>query len=293
MQPFTFFISYRRQDTAPIALLLKSEIERRLKFVRVSVDVDEILPGDQFPIRLQQLIDKAHCTIALVGKHWLPRRGAVEPDYGVNDWVVDELEYSMRKPLSYSDNDRRGLETREVIPIFVDCEANFSAYELPKRISDLTSHNPLQITYAAWPTNVGALVDQIGLKLNLQKREDDGPYPPGDISKARTQPVGPDELRRVLGYDDYAGWYVDNLGSPKARYLAKTFEFHDFNQASEFMRIVSDHCRILDHHPEWRNVFKNVSVALTTWDAKHQVTIFDLSVALFMNKAARMVMNRK
>ena len=57
MQPFTFFVSYRRQDTAPIALLLKNEIEKRLQFVRVSVDVDEMNPGDNFPDRLKRLIE--------------------------------------------------------------------------------------------------------------------------------------------------------------------------------------------------------------------------------------------
>ncbi len=44
MQPFTFFISYRREHTAPIALLLKDELEKRLQFVRVSVDVGDGLP---------------------------------------------------------------------------------------------------------------------------------------------------------------------------------------------------------------------------------------------------------
>jgi hypothetical protein len=48
VQPFTFFVSYRRQDTAPIALLLKNEIEK-LQFVRVSVDVEEMKPGERFP----------------------------------------------------------------------------------------------------------------------------------------------------------------------------------------------------------------------------------------------------
>jgi hypothetical protein len=46
MQPFTFFISYRRQDTAPIALLLKNEIEKRIQFVRVAVDVEALAPGE-------------------------------------------------------------------------------------------------------------------------------------------------------------------------------------------------------------------------------------------------------
>jgi hypothetical protein len=80
MQPFTFFISYRRQDTAPIALLLKNEIEKRLQFVRVFVDVEEIKPGDQFPDRLRGLIDEAHATVALIGKQWMPKRGTNPTD---------------------------------------------------------------------------------------------------------------------------------------------------------------------------------------------------------------------
>ena len=69
MQPFTFFISYRRQDTAPIALLLKNEIEKRIQFVRVAVDVEEIQPGDTFPDRLRSLIDGSHATLALIGRN--------------------------------------------------------------------------------------------------------------------------------------------------------------------------------------------------------------------------------
>jgi len=74
MQPFTFFISYRRRDTAPLALLLKYELEKRLQFVRVSVDVEEIQHGMDFPIRIRQLIEQAHATIVLIGKNWMPRR---------------------------------------------------------------------------------------------------------------------------------------------------------------------------------------------------------------------------
>src|SRR4051812_36100874 len=74
MQPFTFFISYRRQDTAPIALLLKYEMEKRLEFIRVSVDVEDLALGENFPDRIRQLIDNAHATIVLIGRQWMPRR---------------------------------------------------------------------------------------------------------------------------------------------------------------------------------------------------------------------------
>ncbi len=42
MEPFTFFVSYRWKDTAPIALLFKYEMEKRLQFVRAFVDVEEM-----------------------------------------------------------------------------------------------------------------------------------------------------------------------------------------------------------------------------------------------------------
>ena len=61
-------------------------------------------------------------------------------------------------------------------------------------------------------------------------------------------------MASILRYDDFEGWYLDNYGNSDVRYLVKTFKFTSFDQAARFMAIVSDHCRILDHHPEWRNV---------------------------------------
>ena len=88
------------------------------------------------------------------------------------------------------------------------------------------------------------------------------------------------------------GEKLDNFGSADVRYLVKTFKFQDFNKASDFMQMVSNHCRVLDHHPEWRNVYNSVTISLTTWDARRKVTIFDLNLALYMNMAAKVVSER-
>jgi hypothetical protein len=121
-----FFISYRRQDTAPIALLLKYEIEKRLQFVRVSVDVEDIRVGEQFPNRILRLIDDAHATIVLIGQNWMPRRDAppaaehVRPAMAEeDDWVVTELRYSATRPISYPEENRYGLANRAILPVFV------------------------------------------------------------------------------------------------------------------------------------------------------------------------------
>jgi len=288
MQPFTFFISYRRQDTAPIALLLKNEIEKRLQFVRVSVDVTELKPGDEFPDRLRRLIDEAHATIALIGKAWMPKRDERRPRDG-DDWVINELKYSKSSPLADAEDDRHGLSERVVLPLFVDCERSFDQFELPKSLAYLRKLQAVQIDYADWPSAIGPLLDEIATKLGQKKRPDKDEYPVARPSKARTQPLGDEALAAILSYDDYKGWYIDNFGNAEVRYLVKTFKFQHFNQAADFMRMVSDHCRVLDHHPEWRNVFDQVTVSLATWDAKRRVTIYDLNLALYMNMAAEAV----
>jgi pterin-4a-carbinolamine dehydratase len=293
MQPFTFFISYRRQDTAPIALLLKNEIEKRLQFVRVFVDVEEIKPGDQFPDRLRGLIDEAHATVALIGKQWMPKRGTNPTDRVGDDWVVHELEYSDNSPIAQAEDDRFGLSRRRIIPIFADCERRFDQFELPDSIAYLSNLHSEHIDYASWPSAIGPLLDRIAVELDLKKRPDKDEYPKPDLAKARTQPLADKELTSILAYDDYEGWYIDNFGHSEVRYLVKTFKFPHFNEAADFMEMVANHCRILDHHPEWRNVFNHVTVSLTTWDARRKVTIYDLNLALYMNMAAKAVVRNK
>jgi pterin-4a-carbinolamine dehydratase len=293
MQPFTFFISYRRQDTAPIALLLKNEIEKRLQFIRVSVDVNEIQVGEAFPTRIQKLISEAHATIALIGKQWMPRcadsAGSAEKKLAAqtrDDWITEELQYSDSAPLDQVGEDRHGVAKRVVLPLFVDCDRRFDQFEIPESIEYIKSIHGEQIDYASWPTAIGPLLDRIAINLGLKKRPDGDEYPKPDLGKARTQPLADQELSSILKYDDYEGWYIDNYGNAEARYLVKTFRFRHFNQAADFMNMVSNHCRVLDHHPEWRNVFNHVTVSLTTWDARRRVTIYDLNLALFMNRAA-------
>lgn len=289
MHPFTFFISYRRQDTAPIALLLKNEIEKRIQFVRVSVDVEDISLGDRFPERIKSLIDGAHAAIVLIGKNWMPNHGIILAPPTTHDWVAHEIEYSRIAPLTFGENDSFGLTERLILPLFADCERSFGQFQMPTEINYLKALNSEYIDYAGWPSAIGPLIDRIAVKLSLKKRPDADEYPKPDLAKARTQPLSDNELTQILKYDDYDGWYIDNFGNAEVRYLTKTFRFRGFDQAASFMELVSNHCRILDHHPEWRNVFNHVTVSLTTWDAHRRVTIYDMNLALYMNMAAKTI----
>ena len=79
-----------------------------------------------------------------------------------------------------------------------------------------------------------------------------------------------------------AGWSeVDGRDA-----IAKTFVFEDFNQAFGFMTRAALVAEKMDHHPEWRNVYRTVEVVLSTHDAGG-VTALDVDLAKSMNEIAR------
>ena len=67
--------------------------------------------------------------------------------------------------------------------------------------------------------------------------------------------------------------------------ISKTFQFKDFNAAFGFMTRVALVAEKMDHHPEWRNVYRTVEVTLSTHDAGG-VTERDLALARAMDTIA-------
>ncbi|MDA9502211.1 4a-hydroxytetrahydrobiopterin dehydratase [Bradyrhizobium sp. CCBAU 11357] len=68
--------------------------------------------------------------------------------------------------------------------------------------------------------------------------------------------------------------------------IGKTFVFKDFNEAFGFMSRAALVAEKMDHHPEWRNVYKTVEVVLSTHDAGG-VTARDIELARAMNTIAK------
>ena len=69
--------------------------------------------------------------------------------------------------------------------------------------------------------------------------------------------------------------------------IGKTFVFKDFNEAFGFMTRAALVAEKMDHHPEWRNVYKTVEVVLATHDAGG-VTALDIELAKAMNAIAKL-----
>jgi 4a-hydroxytetrahydrobiopterin dehydratase len=67
--------------------------------------------------------------------------------------------------------------------------------------------------------------------------------------------------------------------------IQKTFAFADFNEAFGFMTRAALVAEKMNHHPEWSNVYKRVTVVLTTHEAGG-LTERDIALAEAMDKIA-------
>jgi 4a-hydroxytetrahydrobiopterin dehydratase len=61
--------------------------------------------------------------------------------------------------------------------------------------------------------------------------------------------------------------------------LKRDFQFADFQEAFAFMTRVAFLAEQHQHHPNWSNVYNNVSIHLTTHDAGNVVTDKDRKLA--------------
>ena len=75
------------------------------------------------------------------------------------------------------------------------------------------------------------------------------------------------------------GWEIDEARASASRF----FQFKDFVAAFEFMTQVGNEAERLGHHPDWRNVYRDVWVTLTTHDA-NGLTQLDVALARSCNR---------
>lgn len=97
-----------------------------------------------------------------------------------------------------------------------------------------------------------------------------------------------------LSADAVAGALADlNAAAPaespwhiKDGKLNKTYQFANFIEAFAFMTAAALAAEKMNHHPEWRNVYKTVQVDLTTHESGG-LTRLDFDLASAMDKLAR------
>ncbi|KAA3681234.1 4a-hydroxytetrahydrobiopterin dehydratase [Paragonimus westermani] len=72
---------------------------------------------------------------------------------------------------------------------------------------------------------------------------------------------------------------------PSGDAIKRSFIFKNFDVAFEFMQKVATKAKLMNHHPEWSNVYNKVDIVLTTHDAGG-LSKKDVEMAQFINEAA-------
>ena len=95
------------------------------------------------------------------------------------------------------------------------------------------------------------------------------------MSKDEYRKLSQDEVEREV--QNLEGWRLSN-GKIK-----KEFKFSTFVQAFGFMTKVAIESEKLNHHPEWFNVYNQVSIDLITHDLDG-VSTYDVKLARIINQ---------
>jgi pterin-4a-carbinolamine dehydratase len=265
------FISYRRQDSSPYALLIAQTLRQAFGDTCVFLDYDDIRVGNRFTQDIEAALGKATVLLPIIGPNWVTLAGK----WGQRrldspaDWVRIEIKTSLG----------RGLP---VVPLLVARAEMPPPEALPEEIAPFSECRFLSVRDENFQS------DLEGLLRELQRdgfRRLDRPitYPPPVLTSLKRL----SEQEMEAGLARLPGWEaLAPAGQNDARMIEKTYQFASFEEAIEFMQIVSRHVSRIEHHPSWENIWRSVRVRLTTFDIGNQISQLDLDLAAYMDEIA-------
>lgn len=201
-------ISYRREDSQPVAGRLYDRLQARFGKQNVFMDFDSIPPGVDFREQIKRTIERSNLVIAVIGPRWLGEhadssRRIDDP----TDFVRLEIKYALEKGIP-------------VIPLLVDNTLMPKPEELPPELEALAFRNALPLDSGIdFHTHAERLINGICGLVDVSKIQD-GPV--SDAAQTRpsaaANPVIPASLPRrskILVWSAIAlivavgaGWFI-------------------------------------------------------------------------------------
>jgi pterin-4a-carbinolamine dehydratase len=273
------FVSYRRADTAVHTLALRLEFETRFRAVQVFVDTHTIQAGDKWPDEIANAMSIAKVVVPVIGVSWagseVGNRRIDDPD----DWVHKEISLALAQ------------SHERILPILVNGAPALRRGDLPKPLQDLADIQPIKIEVTEWDQGIENLVGILKSKFGLESKQTTFRFPKPDKVIAKTIPIPWSVLETDVA-NSLPEWRIEFSDDPdKLHYkrveLVRDFEFKSFEDAMAFMATVSKFASENDHHPRWMNVWRTVTVWLSTWDAGHRITVLDTQLARFFERKYR------
>lgn len=149
MSEATYFISYRRDDTAGYARSVCDALAREFGADHVFMDVDDIAVGQPFSEVIQQAMGGSQALLVLIGPRWRGERDDRPPrimEHG--DFVHLEVATALKKGM-------------RVIPLLFDGATMPTASQLPHDLRALSERNALDVDATRFADDMARLIEAL------------------------------------------------------------------------------------------------------------------------------------
>lgn len=265
------FISYRRKDSLLPSQLICDALQLALGKNSVFMDRDSIRGADDWKAAIDRALEKATLLVAIIGPQWLRiadedgrRRLDIE-----GDWVREEIANALSRQIP-------------ILPVLVQKAELPRAAALPDPLRGLVDYQALRSTEDNWERDLALLLDALD-KKGFKRTRSEIVYPtplarPRDLSAVELE----EAMRRLPGWR-LATRRHDKATDGETVELTRNYEFASFEDAIHFMMTAARHISRTNHHPDWRNLWINITVWLTTWDIGHRPSHYDVALAEYLD----------
>jgi pterin-4a-carbinolamine dehydratase len=270
------FISYRRQDSSAAARWLFDTLRKSFGGDAVFMDVESIRASHQWKALITEKLESSDVVLVPIGPNWLRltdeyfRRRIDRTD----DWVHMEL--------------ARALELRKsLLPILIGQTSMPKEEALPASLVRLADFQSFELRDERWEQDLRALVEQLK-GLGFRDRVDGvvTKFPKPRVTLSELTPSDMlDALAELPGWEPITS-KLSQGSWPERTELRKNFEFASFEAALEFMNRARPYISKTQHHPRWENVWRSVTVWLSTWDIGHKPSKLDIDLAKHLDGLA-------
>jgi pterin-4a-carbinolamine dehydratase len=267
------FISYRRHDSAGAARWLYSAFQKTFGPETVFMDVEAIRVSDDWAHQIDTALGRATALCVVIGPHWL----RIADEHGrrrldrEDDWVRNEIRQALERKIP-------------IVPVLLSKTPLPEKPALPEPIQRMVDRQAFDLRDDRWDQDITTLVSEVE-SLGFRRRSPKPVrYPRPRVTLAELSPEATAEALRQL-----PGWELVTSEIPGREPLRRTelrrgYEFKSFEAAIEFMGEAAQHISSVEHHPRWENVWRTVTVWLTTWDIGSQPSVLDVDLARHLDQ---------
>ncbi len=149
------FVNYRRDDAKAEAARLHDRLAQSFGAANVFMDVDNLLPGERFDLRLKEALAGTDVFLAVIGARWLDLLEA-RAESGERDYVREEIATALAAKLV-------------VIPVLMDRAPLPKAASLPEDIRELALYHKHDLVHESFGRDAQALIAAI--EAHRQEKE--------------------------------------------------------------------------------------------------------------------------